>query len=215
MRARALTPAASFLIQEYESKCVEFSKQGHKAPEIMALNPRGQVPTLVDEDGTVVCESLAAVLYLDRAYPAAGTALVPAEPAAAGPVLQRTLEAGVLHAKISDVIYPKMRGTLASEESVAAWNEKVEALKAELGYWEGYAPALGSTAFLCGDAFTAADAAVAPFLLGVRRFGATLAAFPKLAAYADRLAARPSVASTWPPHWKESEGPGWMAGVGL
>ena len=40
----------------------------HKGPEIMALNPRGQVPTLVDGD-IIVGESLAALLYLDDAYP--------------------------------------------------------------------------------------------------------------------------------------------------
>ena len=34
----------------------------------MALNPRGQMPALVDGD-VVVCESLAALLHLDNAYP--------------------------------------------------------------------------------------------------------------------------------------------------
>ena len=34
----------------------------------MALNPRGQMPALVDGD-VVVCESLAALLYLENAYP--------------------------------------------------------------------------------------------------------------------------------------------------
>ena len=40
----------------------------HKGPEIMAVNPRGQVPTLIDGD-IVICESLAALLYLEDAYP--------------------------------------------------------------------------------------------------------------------------------------------------
>ena len=35
----------------------------------MALNPRGQMPALVDGH-IVVCESLAALLYLDATYPA-------------------------------------------------------------------------------------------------------------------------------------------------
>lgn len=42
---------------------------GHKSEEIMKLNPRGQVPTFVDEDGVVVNESLAALLYLQDKYP--------------------------------------------------------------------------------------------------------------------------------------------------
>lgn len=40
----------------------------HKEPEYLALNPRGQMPILVDGD-IVVSESLAALLYLDEAYP--------------------------------------------------------------------------------------------------------------------------------------------------
>ena len=34
----------------------------------MAVNPRGQVPTLFDGD-IVICESVAALLYLEDAYP--------------------------------------------------------------------------------------------------------------------------------------------------
>ena len=35
----------------YDSKKVEFSKLEHKQPAILAVNPRGQVPTFIDEDG--------------------------------------------------------------------------------------------------------------------------------------------------------------------
>lgn len=181
----------------------------------MALNPRGQVPTFVDDDGTVVNESLAAVLYLDKRYPE--PALIPAgdDPAAYALVLQRFMEAGVLHAAISAVIYPKMRNELGSDEAVAAWRAKAAALKTELGHWEAYAASSGGD-WITGPAFTAADVAAAPFVLALRRFGATLAEFPALAAYADRLAARPTIADTWPPHWKEGgDGPGWLKGTGL
>ena len=40
----------------------------HKSEEILKLNPRGQVPTFVD-DGIVVNESLAALLYIQDKYP--------------------------------------------------------------------------------------------------------------------------------------------------
>ena len=40
----------------------------HKGPEIMAVNPRGQVPTLLDGN-IVICESVAALFYLEDAYP--------------------------------------------------------------------------------------------------------------------------------------------------
>ena len=47
---------------------IAFIAEEHKGPEIMALNPRGQVPTLVDGD-VIICESVAALLYLEDAYP--------------------------------------------------------------------------------------------------------------------------------------------------
>ena len=63
---------------DYRGGCVEIldglshdsdtAAEEHKAPEYLAINPRGQLPSLVDGD-IVVCESLAALLYLDEAYP--------------------------------------------------------------------------------------------------------------------------------------------------
>ena len=52
----------------YASKLIEFSKQQHKAPEFLALNPRGKVPTIRDGD-FVLWESLAILAYLDRKVP--------------------------------------------------------------------------------------------------------------------------------------------------
>ena len=48
--------------------CCSGFAAGHKSPEIMALNPRGQVPTFND-NGIIVNESLAILLYLEEAYP--------------------------------------------------------------------------------------------------------------------------------------------------
>lgn len=41
----------------------------NKSPEFLQLNPNWKIPTLVDEDGTVVYESINIVLYLDQKYP--------------------------------------------------------------------------------------------------------------------------------------------------
>ena len=42
----------------YESKLLEFSKQEHKTPQYLQLNPRGKVPTLKDDE-FVLYESIA------------------------------------------------------------------------------------------------------------------------------------------------------------
>jgi len=52
----------------YVSHVLQFSKQEHKSPQMLALNPRGRVPVL--KDGDYVCfESLAILYYLDLKYP--------------------------------------------------------------------------------------------------------------------------------------------------
>ena len=206
--------------QPYEAKLVEFSKQEHKTdPRIKELNPRQQIPTFEDETGAVVNESLAAVLYLDSTYKTCGgTELVPSgesnEAAVArGAVFQRVFEAANLHAAMRDVVYPKMRKLLKSPEEQKEWEEvKVEALKAELARWEAYLTE-NDDWLVPAASFSAADVAVAVLVLAIQRFGASLDAFPKLKKYAAKAAERPSVSSTWPPHWKEGEGPGFIKGM--
>lgn len=207
--------------QPYEAKLIEFSKQEHKTdPKIKELNPRQQIPTFEDgETGAIVNESLAAVLYLDSTYKS-GTALVPSgeDPkvaAARGAVYQRVFEAANLHSAMRDVVHPKMHNLLKTVEEEKEWRKKevkIEALKAELARWESYLSEENDW-IVPAASFSAADVAVLVLVLAVRRFGASLDAFPKLKKYAAKAAERPSVASTWPPHWKKGHGPGFLDGL--
>ena len=53
---------------EYRSHVLQFSLQEHKAPHIVAMNPRGRLPILKHDD--YVCfESVAVLYYLDLKYP--------------------------------------------------------------------------------------------------------------------------------------------------
>ena len=63
---------------EYELKVLSFSAGDTRKPEFIALNPRHQVPVLVDGD-FVLYESNAIVEYLDEAYPGRGAPLFPGD----------------------------------------------------------------------------------------------------------------------------------------
>jgi glutathione S-transferase len=52
----------------YRSHPLKFDQQEHKAPQMLAMNPRGRLPVLRDGD-YVVFESLGVLYYLDRKYP--------------------------------------------------------------------------------------------------------------------------------------------------
>ena len=53
----------------------------HKSPEVMAINPRGQLPAFKDGDA-IVNESFAAIIYLEERYADSGAQLLPKDPAA-------------------------------------------------------------------------------------------------------------------------------------
>jgi glutathione S-transferase len=48
---------------------VSIVKREHKAPEYLAVNPRGQVPALALDDGTVLTESVAICRYFEALHP--------------------------------------------------------------------------------------------------------------------------------------------------
>ena len=48
---------------------MKIEKVWERRREFLALNPAGQVPVLVDEDGTIVADSAAICEYLDELYP--------------------------------------------------------------------------------------------------------------------------------------------------
>ncbi len=52
----------------YDIEVLSFDKGETRAPAFLAINPRGKVPTIVD-DGYALWESAAIVEYLDEAYP--------------------------------------------------------------------------------------------------------------------------------------------------
>lgn len=57
----------------YETELMSFEQVGARSHEgLLAANPLHQVPTLVLDDGTVLTESAAIVLWLEEQYPQAG-----------------------------------------------------------------------------------------------------------------------------------------------
>ncbi|CAK0787606.1 hypothetical protein CVIRNUC_010828 [Coccomyxa viridis] len=174
----------------------------HKAPEFMALNARGQMPALVDGD-VIVCESLAALLYLEIAYPE--HPLLPSGSRERALVYQRMLESSNLQEKAVAVISLKQRSD--PKPDPADMQRAMEALQAELKLWDNHT----KDGFVAGSEFTLADTATGPIVLAFQRYGASFKDYPKLARYDETLRARSAFHKTSPPQWKKSPNPDWLS----
>jgi glutathione S-transferase len=192
----------------YQSHLLEFSRREHQTPEYLALNPRGQVPTLRD-GGYVVYESIAILAYLDRKYPE--TPLFGATAEEAGAIWQAICEAvSYLEQTADDFILPIYRNQVV--EKADQLRALLPPIHAELARLEAR---LGDRAWLATSALSAADIAVFPFIKSLLRAAGKPAAaafehnliplsarYPALEAWLARFEALPGYERTYPPHWR-------------
>jgi glutathione S-transferase len=179
-----------------------------KSPEYLALNPRGRVPTLID-DGFVLYESLAILAYLDSKYPT--PALFGTTPQATGIIWRVIAEhAMYMDDNVEHFTVPIYFGQLNQKE--AAVRRAAEKLYAELDYLEGL---LEGHAYLAGPTLTAADIVVFPPVKAIERAAAKDAAkpmafqflpfenrWPNMAKWMMRIEAIEGYERTYPPHWR-------------
>jgi glutathione S-transferase len=85
----------------YELKVLSFSAGDTRKPEFLALNPRHQVPVLVDGDFSLY-ESNAIVEYIDEAHPGRGAPLFPGDAKARALIRRLILEVDNYYSVESD-----------------------------------------------------------------------------------------------------------------
>ena len=169
---------------------LDMRNRAHKSPEYLALNPYGRVPTLVEDD-FVLYESTAILEYLETTHPE--PPLLP--PDARGHALV------AMHMKLSDTEIGAHTGTLVFPKRFLPkekWD--LEAMdKARRGverHLAIVAQSLEGKTWLVGERYTLADVCYTPF---AEFFGLMEVALPPaVAAWAERLLARPSAVKTKP-----------------
>uniref|UniRef100_A0A3Q2XSX8 Glutathione S-transferase rho n=1 Tax=Hippocampus comes TaxID=109280 RepID=A0A3Q2XSX8_HIPCM len=187
-------------LQGYKQKLLSFEKQEHKSPEVLAINPRGQLPSFKHGDN-ILNESYAACFYLESQFKSQGTKLIPDGPAEQALMYQRMFEGLAFYDKLgktSEIIFYYVP---EGERHASTIKRNCQTLAAELQLWEGYLDKAGS--YLAGTSFTLADVIVFPIVANLFRFGLPAERYPKVAAYYALLKDRPSIKASWPPHWLE------------
>lgn len=151
--------------------------------------PMGKFPILLDSDRKrMVTETSVIIEYLDAYYPGR-TRLIPQDFDAALEVRRWDRVFDHLNTTMSKIVTDNIR----PEAQRDAYGVD-EARRIIRGVYTVVEAQLGERAFIVGDDFTLADCSAAPALwYGVRNVPLE-GGFPRIAAYLDRLKARPSFA---------------------
>jgi len=192
----------------YTSHLVQFSKQEHKSPQMLALNFRGRVPVLKDGD-YVVFESLAVLYYLDLKYPQ--PPLFGRSPEEAGIIMRVICEFQAyveehLNRIVDAFFFPSRQRNLDElARSMHVVGSEARSIEMRLAKSE----------WVVGDSFSAADIVLFPALQTLLRALAKPDArelsarflpleinYPALARWCGRVENLPGYERTYPPHWR-------------
>ncbi|MEQ6203244.1 glutathione S-transferase family protein [Sulfitobacter sp. HNIBRBA2951] len=169
---------------------LDFAEGAQTKPEYLKLNPKGRVPALGLENGTVLTETGAILEYIAAIAPEAN--LVPSAPEDAAHMrsvmyyIASTLHVAHAH---------KMRGHrwADSPDSHADMTAKIpETMTACATYVERDCL---RGAYVCGGTLSLADAYLFVACCWLAGDGVDVAAFPKITAFLERMGARDSVKS--------------------
>jgi maleylpyruvate isomerase len=146
------------------------------APAYLAINPQGLVPTLENDAGVILTQSLAIIEWLDETRPE--PPLLPDDPLRRAKVRAFALALACdAHPLQNLKVLARLRELGVAEEQVIAW--------AAWANREGLAAcetliAGESGPFCFGAAPTIADLCLVPQLANARRFGVDVSAYPRL-----------------------------------
>ena len=182
--------------------------QEHKAPQMLAMNPRGRLPVLRAGD-YVVFESLAVLYYLDLKYPA--PPIFGHSPEEAGVIMrvlnefQAYTEADVMRI-VNELQAPAPRFGEALTRAMYTAASEARTIEGRLskGDW------------IVGDAVSAADLAIYPCIRllhralmrpGAQELSARFLPveihYPQIARWMQRVEALPGFRNTLPPDWAQ------------
>jgi glutathione S-transferase len=193
----------------YESHVLQFSKQEHKSPQMLRMNPRGRVPVLKDED-FVVFESLACLMYLDRKYPE--PPLFGVSPEEAATIMRVICE----YQSYAEQYLTQIVSAVFLDQLDQQAEEVTRATHIVAGEARTIEGRLSKSDWLVGDQPSAADLVVFPGIMLLRRamekreagdlrsrFLPMEATYPAIARWIERMERLPGYDRTYPPHWRD------------
>jgi maleylpyruvate isomerase len=171
------------------------------APAYLAINPQGLVPTMEDDAGAIITQSLAIIEWLDETHPT--PPLLPKEPLRRAKVRAFALAIACDTHPVQNLkVLARLRELGLPEDKVTAWAAWVNR--------EGLAAcerliAKEAGPFCFGAAPTMADLCLVPQLANARRFGVDVNAYPRLLQAEAAAKAIPAFADAAPDKQPDAE----------
>src|SRR6266851_1523901 len=151
-------------------------KGEQRDPAYLAINPQGLVPTLQDDQGAIITQSLAIIEWLEETHPE--PPLLPKDPLRRAKVRAFAMALACDTHPVQNLkVLARLRQVGLPEEQVtewAAWANREGLSACETLIADEPGP------FCFGAAPTMADLCLVPQLANARRFGVDLKAFPRL-----------------------------------
>lgn len=189
---RTISIAVAITLEEagltYDAVPVDFKSAEQTKPAYLALNPKGRVPVLETDSGTVLTETGALLDYIAALAPRAN--LVPDDPEHAAQMrsvmyfLTATMHVNHAHMRRGN----RWATEQSSFDDMAA---KVPQTMADCARY--FVSDCLEGDFVLGDRFSIADPHAYMLCSWLEGDGVSLQGFPEIAAYLDRMKSRPSV----------------------
>ena len=170
----------------YESQPLSFAKAEQRTPEYLKINPRGRVPALVIDEGTIV-ENTAILDYVATRY---APHLMPADPAGrARAISLMAWFSNNVHPAFTHVGRPERFATdVATHDNIKATGR--DNFLAALREIDGL---LAGRSWILGDTFSVVDGYALVFYGWGKRIGLPVEELKNYTAWKDRMLARPAV----------------------
>lgn len=164
---------------EADRESIHLRRKDQRSDAYLAVNPQGLVPALVDDDGTVVTQSMAIIEYLDETRPDTPR-LMPGD--AAGRARVRAIS-GAIACDIHPLNNMRVlrRIDLVFDTDEATRNEVwyKHWIAEGMGGLEGLLAGSGDTGEFChGDTPTMADCCLVPQFYNAEHFGCDMSGYP-------------------------------------
>jgi maleylacetoacetate isomerase len=182
---------------KYEPIYVDLDAGDQRDARYQSVNPQMVLPTLIEDDGNLLFQSMAILEYLNEVYPE--PPLLPADPRGRARVRALSL---ITVADSHPLIVPRVRNHVAAtfnvgEEGKIAWVQHWFA--AGLSAYEGHLSRDQATGTYChGDRVTMADLCLVSHAMGHGVFKGTFDSYPTVKRIVDRCMADERFASAQP-----------------